>query len=267
MNYPKQVLMVRPNNFRIAYAINKHMDINNQVDQGKALSQWEEVKGAYDSLGFEVIEFFDQFNYPDMVFCANTVFTYPGGMILSQMEHDERKPEVEIMSSKFAKKNQIQITQSFEAMGDLLWCYSTDELYGGHGFRTEEIVYEQIEKILDLKINRLKLVSDNYYHLDTCLSIINENTALYVESAFEKEGLDILLSKFSRLIKVDEDEALSYLACNAHSPDGKNVLVESHAIKLIAELENNGLNTIPLDTSEFLKSGGSIFCMKNQGWF
>jgi N-dimethylarginine dimethylaminohydrolase len=21
------------------------------------------------------------------------------------------------------------------------------------------------------------------------------------------------------------------------------------------------------DTSEFLKSGGSIFCMKNQGWF
>ncbi|MDA8791635.1 arginine deiminase-related protein [Bacteriovoracaceae bacterium] len=267
MNYPKQILMVKPNNFRIDYVINKHMNKEAKVDINKALFQWGEVKNTYESLGFKVIEMLDQPEYPDMVFCANTLFTYPDGMLLSQMKHEERRGEVDIISSQLNRKNKTKITKNFEAMGDLLWCYQTEELFGGYGFRTSEETYDQIEEILNYKIIRLHLINDNYYHLDTCLSIINEKTALIVESAFDKIGLEILRSKFSQLIYVDENEALKYLACNAHCPDGMNVLVESRAIKLRAKLDRLGFKTIGLETGDFLKSGGSIFCMKNQGWF
>jgi len=57
------------------------------------------------------------------------------------------------------------------------------------------------------------------------------------------------------------------LACNAHSPDGEHILIEKSAIKLQSDCKMRGFKVIGIDTSEFLKSGGSIFCLKNQGWF
>ena len=128
-----------------------------------------------------------------------------------------------------------------------------------HGFRTDLEAYQEIENHIEMKINSLELVSSNYYHLDTCLSIINKDTALYVESAFNQNGIDKLVQNFSNLIKVDEVEAKDSLACNAHCPDGKNILVEKGAVKLQECCKEAGLNVVIIDTSEYLKSGGSIF--------
>ena len=108
-------------------------------------------------------------------------------------------------------------------MGDLLWDYDGMRLFGGHGFRTELEAYEEIESHIDMKITSLELMSSSFYHLDTCLSIINKETALYVASAFNQSGIDKLNQCFSNLIKVDEIEAKDSLACNAHCPDGKNI--------------------------------------------
>ena len=121
--------------------------------------------------------------------------------------------------------------------------------------------------MIDRKINKIELINPDYYHLDTCLSIINKSTAMYVKSAFSDSGINKIKSSFSDLIEVDEDEAFSFLACNAHSPDGKNILVEDGAKKLQTTLSSKGFLVHTHDTSEFLKSGGSIFCLKNQGWF
>lgn len=264
MEYPKNILMIKPNHFRVDYVINSHMNLDNKVDKNLALAQWVDIQNAYEQLGFNVIVHEDKKQYPDMVFCANQSFTYPDGIILSQMQFDQRKGEVDYFKDWFADKTLKQSPESFEGMGDLLWDYSGNRLFGGYGYRTKETVYNWIENEIDKKIIKLKLVSEDYYHLDTCLSIVNSDLAFYVESAFEKETIEVLKTHFKDLIKVDEVEAKEYLACNCHSPDGKNIFVELGAVKLQNKAKQLGLKVHVFDTSEFRKSGGSIFCMKNQ---
>lgn len=259
--------MVSPEYFDVVYQINDHMDLENKVDKVLAISQWNELKAAYEKLGFTVIVAPGDARFPDMVFAANQLFTTPTQTFLSQMKHPERKGEVTYLKSFLKLENSIQVNSGFESMGDLLWDYEGERLFGGHGFRTEPTAYEEIKQHIDIELIDLELVNSNYYHLDTCLSIINKNTALYVESAFNQEAKTRLRNSFSNLILVDEQEAKKFLACNAHCPDGKNIFIEKGAIKLQEQCLELGLNVIQIDTSEYLKSGGSIFCLKNQGWF
>lgn len=266
MKRPSQIYMVRPDHFRVAYAINSHMDLSNQVDKGLALKQWSQIKEIYSNLGYEVIVQGDREDLPDMVFCANTIMTFPGNKKLySKMRHPERVHEVDLTKELFGEGGQSSI--GFEAMGDLLIDYDSEKFFGGYGFRTDDAVYDAIEKDFGFKVQKLKLVDERFYHLDTCLSIIDGETAIYFPEAFDDKGLQVLKQSFQNLISVSEYEAEKYLACNAFSPDGKHVLVEAGATMLIEKLSAAGFEVISVDTSEFLKAGGSIFCMKNFGWF
>lgn len=265
-NYPTSIIMVRPNGFKIAYEINSHMSLSNPVDEQLAMKQWLKLKETYEGLGLNVIVFEGDAQLPDMVFCANSIFSFPEGIILSHMHHLQRQEEPKFYIKWLANIDQYKVESDFEGMGDLLWCYQNQTLFGGFGFRTKEQVYDQIEKIVKRPINRLKLINHDFYHLDTCLSIINESTALYVESAFEKDSIETIKNHFKTVVKIDEHEAKQFLACNAHCPDGKNIIIERQAIKTIQKLTSLGLKVHPISTSEFLKSGGSVFCMKHQIW-
>jgi len=261
MNYPQKILMVKPNNYCINYKINPFM--TGTVNKDLAMKQWENLKDIYIKLGFELIIHNDQSDLPDMVFCANPFFSHPRGILLSNMRFGQRKEEVNYVKKWFSKLNQLQIEENFEGMGDLLYCYQTSRLFGGYGFRTKKSAYTQIDKVLESKIQRLELVNENFYHLDTCLCIIDKDNALIVEKAFTIDGLTIIKNSFKNIILVDEQEAITSLACNAHSPNGKDIIVEKSAIKLQKKLEKLNFNIHLADTSEFIKAGGSIFCMKH----
>lgn len=265
MNFPKDILIVTPNYFDLEYKINNHMDLNQKIDRTKAIQQWEALKNAYLQLGLNVVEIEGQKNYPDMVFCANTIFSTPDALIYSKMRHPERVGEVSFFKKQFP--DGYQMKQHFEAMGDLIVDYENEYFFGGYGHRTESAAYQEIEKVLKIKVKTFNLINSDFYHLDTCLSIINGKTALYVESAFEKQDIEFLKATYSNTIKVGEKEALKYLACNAFSPDGKNIFLEINALELKKSLEDQGFVIHEFDTSEYLKAGGSIFCMKNLGWF
>lgn len=265
-NHPTSIIMIRPNGFKIAYEINSHMSLSNPVDEQLAMKQWLKLKETYEGLGFNVIVFEGDVQLPDMVFCANPIFSFPKGVILSNMHHPQRQKEPKHFIQWLKDLEQHHVDGDFEGMGDLLWCYQNQSLYGGYGYRTKEEVYDQIELIIEQPIHRLKLTNQDFYHLDTCLSIINQSTALYVESAFDQESIKIIKEHFDNAVKVDEVEAKHFLACNAHCPDGKNIIIEKQAVKTIERLKSIGLTVYPVDTSEFLKSGGSVFCMKHQAW-
>ena len=68
--------------------------------------------------------------------------------------------------------------------------------------------------------------------------------------------------QFSTLVPVPVDEALHYLACNGHCPDKKHFIMQRGAAKTKALAQSLGLTVVEVDTSEFLKSGGSVYCMK-----
>lgn len=276
--WPKNVLMVEPTGFDIKYAINPHMrDENgdlNSVDSNLAFKQWSALKQKFQELGLTVHTLQGSPELPDMVFCANPFFPLPAGtttqLLLSNMNSPYRQQEPSLFAAWAAQKGlqsqSLKTTKSFEGMGDALWSYDTMEIFGGHGFRTEETVYDELEQDLKQKVIRLELTSEHFYHLDTCLCILNKDSAMYVKEAFTAEGVQTLNMRFKNLIEIPSDEAIKGFAGNACSVDGQNVLLPTNCHKTRELLENNDFTVHELDTSEFIKSGGSIFCMKMLFW-
>ena len=274
MKWPDTILMVSPRGYRVEYAINPFMkDAQGrlkQVDAAKAEAQWKQIKGLYEKLGLTVEVLDGDSTFPDMVFCANQCFPFIDkngrkSVVLSRMRSPERQGEVRHFGVWAESKGyQVHaITDCFfEGCGDALWNFETGEVFGGIGPRTEARAYDQLEKIIGQSVHRLKLCDPNFYHMDTCLSILNKNTAAYVEAAFNQEGRALLKQKFSNLIPIKMNEALECFAGNCFSPNGKDVLLHPGATDLTANLRQLGFTIHEINTSEFLKAGGSVFCMK-----
>lgn len=87
-----------------------------------------------------------------------------------------------------------------------------------------------------------------------------------VKEAFTKEGLDLLESAFEQLIYCNLDEAQKSLGANLFCPNGRDIFIDQANNQLIEELQVLGFRIHTLQTSEFLKSGGSVFCLKLHLW-
>lgn len=275
---PGRVLMTSPDHFRVEYVINPHMAGHiGDVDPDRARRQWEALKDTYERLGMEVAVLAGAPGLPDMVFCANQTLPYqtPGGelgVILSRMHAAQRKPEVEHYDRFFGSVGyEVQhldpdLPGDFEGMGDAIWHPGRYLLWGGYGYRTDRRVYERFAEKLGFPVVALELTDPDFYHLDTCLCPIDEETALYYPGAFTDEGIAAIKAHFRRTIEAPEDDARERFACNAHSPDGRHVLIQAGSETTNELLRAGGYEPVELDTSEFLKSGGSVFCMKLMYW-
>lgn len=271
---PRQVLMVTPDHFDVVYVINPHMEGHlGQVDPKRARAQWEALRQTYQQLGFKVHTLEGVPQLPDMVFCANQTLPYQTtdgkrGVVLSRMHAPQRRDEVPHLARFFAQQGYTltsipeTVPGSFEGMGDALWHPGHALLWGGYGFRTDRSIYEWLSRQLDVPVLALRLVDPDFYHLDTCLSLLDAVSALYVPAAFDKESRALLHQHIPNLIEVPEREARELLACNAHCPDGRHVLIQKGCHETVRQLRAAGFEPIELDTSEFLKSGGSVFCLK-----
>jgi N-dimethylarginine dimethylaminohydrolase len=91
---------------------------------------------------------------------------------------------------------------------------------------------------------------------------LSGSRALAFRPAFDASAADTLAACFDELIEPPENEAVGGLACNADCPDGKNVLIDASCSRTAELLEEKGFTVTRLDVSEFLKAGGSVFCMK-----
>ena len=269
----RRVLMADPAHFAVEYVINPHMAAHvGGVDQPLARRQWSALRDAYVALGFTVDVLPAAPGLPDLVFIANQSFPvlWPDGRwgaVLSRMHHAQRQPEVALVAAWYAAAGGACVPldvdgSSFEGTGDALWWPGRRLVVGGHGFRTDAAVYARLAELVAAPVVALRLVDERFYHLDTCLSLLDERTALYVPEAFDAEGLALLEALVPRLVPVPIDDAAERLACNGHCPDGRHVLLQSGCPQTVASLRELGFTPIELDTSEYLKSGGSVFCMK-----
>ena len=273
MLWPKKVLMVSPEHFDIEYAINPHM-INNKgelksVDTKKAFQQWEKLKDTFASLNLVIEVIPGAEKLPDMVFCANQCFPFKKdgklNLVLSEMHSDQRKPEVPYFK-KWAQSHNIPTHKlgdiPLEGMGDVIWDYSSEKIFGGFGIRTSSEIYPQLESLIGKEIIQLELVNERFYHLDTCFSPLGNGKVAFVKEAFSEKGLKIIESHFSTLIEIPLDEAIKQLACNLCGPNGQDIIIQKGALKTNQLLKEQGFKIHEVDTSEYIKSGGSVFCMK-----
>ncbi|MEZ4236669.1 MAG: arginine deiminase-related protein [Myxococcota bacterium] len=274
-----RVLMADPEHFDVTYVINPHMAGHvGTVDRDLARAQWEALRQVYLQLGLQVDVLPAVPGFPDLVFVANQTFPTqprqgPPAVILSHMHAAERRGEVPIVARWFREQGWqlLDVPEQprdgimgshFEGMGDANWHPGRRLVYGGYGWRTARRAYEDRLHLIDAEVVTLELQDVRLYHLDTCVSPLDEHTALICDAAFSERGLAALSACFPRLIRAPVDEAMELLAVNGHCPDGKHFVVQRGAVRTVALVREAGFEVIEVDTSEFLKSGGSVQCMK-----
>lgn len=278
MPLPTEVLMVRPLHYSVDYVINPHMaDQVGKVDKIEANNEWNLVRSLFDQIGINIHIIEDQEGLPDMVFCANQSLPYideDGNehVFMSIMHADERKDEVPYIEQWY-RQNGYEIhyldedkISDFEGCGDAIWHTGKRLLWGGYGYRSSLEAYETISDTFDVPILALELVDESFYHLDTCLCVLDEQTALIYPEAFTDEGLEMINKMFDTIIKASKYEAEELFACNASCPDGRNVIIQQGCTDVNKNLRDNGFSVHEVSTYEFLKSGGSVFCMKMLLW-
>lgn len=277
MPMPGRVLMVTPDYFDIRYEINPHMKGHiGTVDKEKARRQWNAVKKIFAGIDLPVTVIPGEKGYPDMVFCANQSLPYIDSnvrkhVVMSIMHSEHRKGEVAYLEQWY-RINGYTIhylpdsVSDFEGMGDAIWHSGKRLLWGGYGFRSSLDAYMTLSEILGVPVITLELKHPSFYHLDTCFCSIDTNTALIYPAAFTDKGLALIRKLIPNIIEAPAREAEEKFACNAVCPDGKNILIQKGCHETVKELKKAGYSVHEVETGEYLKSGGSVFCMKMLAW-
>lgn len=277
---PTRVLMCSPDYFDIVDVKNVHMQ-GNIGSTNKALvnEQWQQLKSAYDTLKTKGI--LDEVSVipgaegcEDMVFCANQTFPWKMEdgtqvVVMSKMRHASRQREVPYFEQFFAAKGfkplHFEKAEMFEGMGDVIPHIGKRLLYGGYGHRTSAEAYEELSAMLHTPVVALELINPKFYHLDTCFVPLSVDSVMLCKEAFTDAGLAMINKLFSKLYYIPEAEAEDYFSLNAHAfiaHGVKTAILQKGSKDTVAALKAEGYHVIETETSEFMRSGGSVFCMK-----
>lgn len=281
MPEPYGILMVTPRYFDVVDVKNPYMlEHIGQVDEDQVRVQWELLYQTFKNLqtggviqDLKLLE--GGVGLEDMVFCANPILTWRKTdgrpfVLLSRMRHDARQGEVSIYQKYFSERNLPLETVSeqykLEGNGDLIPHPGKRLLWMGYGFRTDVGVADEVAQILEADIIPLKLVSEHFYHLDTCFCVIDAENVAICKEAFDEESLDKIKAVFTHVHPIPLDEAKNGFALNAlvlRNPEGKKYGILQKDNYLMKELlQSLDVEVREVDTSEFIKSGGSVYCMK-----
>ncbi|MBZ5619667.1 MAG: hypothetical protein LAQ69_13230 [Acidobacteriia bacterium] len=272
MAFPRAVLTCAPECFDVIDVKNPFMvGQQGKVDCALAKRQWSEMMRVFQQIGIEVKTLTPVEGCEDMVFCANPIFTGLDGdgrpvCVPGHMRFPSRQREVgshvEWCRANGYRVVDLRSSDLFEGCGDALWHPGRRLIWGGYGPRTSQRVYYELADIFDAPVLPLELRTELFYHLDTCFCPIDEKTVLVYPPALTAPGMDLLRDVFERVIEVDAYEARDSMACNAAPFLGRHVVIQTGAVKVNRALLDLGFEVIEVETSEFMKSGGSVFCMK-----
>ena len=251
-----KILVCNPAHYGIEYEINPWMRVANQSNKDLALRQWVNLVLILQDM-CDVVEMPGQPHLPDLVFTANAGVVANGIAVLANFKYPQRQPEKAHYKKWFEDNGfrclELDNDTYFEGAGDCL--ANNDDLYFGHGFRSDRKVYEHPLWVqFRRKAYTLKLIDPYFYHLDTCFCPLKDNYALIYPAAFEDAKIEGL-----KLLPVPKEEA-AHFACNAVCVDDK-VVIPSGCPETAKMLKDVGFKVRDTDMSEFIKAGGACKCL------
>ncbi|HXW91451.1 MAG TPA: arginine deiminase-related protein [Terriglobales bacterium] len=268
---PKTVLMCPPAFFDVREPKNPFMGV--PIDRVRAQRQWESLRRSLEDAGLKV-ELIDPVqDLDDMVFAANQVFVGEASalgrfIVPSRMRYASRQLEVAFYVEWFRQRAYHIIDldlgdEYLEGHGDLLWHPDRSRIWAGYGFRSTRGGVEKFRAAMDklgFPVTLLELVDQYCYHLDTCLCPLSSQSALIYPGAFSPASSVAVRRGFSRVHELSRDEALEFMG-NGIAVHGRFITprLSRHLSQILGE---EGLVPVVVETSEFEKSGGSVFCMK-----
>jgi len=269
----KHVLLCPPAYFDVVDQKNPYMSKNPGVDRAKAEGQWQALCSALEQAGCRVDTIAPAPGLEDMVFAANQVFVgfHEGTgkfIVPSRMVHASRQREVPFYVDWFRQRGYKVIEvdlgeEHLEGHGDLLWHPDWSRIYAGYGFRSTQAGVEKFRDAmskLGIPVVPLRLIDPYCYHLDTCFCPLNDESVLVYPGAYAPESLATLRGFWKRVHELTPGETHKFMG-NGIVANGR-YLTPHLTPHLEIILREEGLTPVIVETSEFEKAGGSLFCMK-----
>jgi N-dimethylarginine dimethylaminohydrolase len=259
---PKKILMTSADYFGIEYEINAWMHEENQVDHAIAQTQWQNVYDIYtQQLGWEVLLADPVKHLPDMVFATDCCLMIGGKILLSNFRFPERQPETAEFKKWFEANGyggqMRQAVHRFEGGGDNLVC--GDKILAGYGFRSDPEAADELRNYFGLEVVPLHIVDPFFYHLDTSLAVLSDDTVAFYPGAIDEESQARLRAAIPNVIEATLEEAQGF-GLNAVS-DGKTIITSDESQSLLDKYKAAGFEIIGTPILEFRKSGGGVKCM------
>ncbi|MFB8776677.1 dimethylargininase [Streptomyces broussonetiae] len=254
----RRFLVCEPRHFAVQYAINPWMHPEVRVDVGLAREQWHALVRAYRAHGHTVDTVEPVAGLPDMVFAANSAVVLDGRVFGSLFHAPERRPESLHYDTWFktAGYDVYRPENICEGEGDLV--PAGRYLLAGTGFRTTVAAHREVQEFFGVPVIGLTLVDPYFYHLDTALFVLDEDTVAYYPDAFSPGSREVLARLYPDAVLATREDAMAF-GLNSVS-DGRHVFIAPEATALAGQLEQRGYVPVPVDLSEFHKAGGGIKC-------
>ena len=269
------IVMTQPDCYEVSYSINPWMHPDQwQRDPNSAkslaLRQWGALKDHLTQAGAEILTIPAAPGLPDLVFPANAAIVLDGKALLARFRYPERRGEEAVFHAYFSglvQQGRLNSLHTFpdgllqEGAGDCIWDAKRSLFWTGWGPRSDRRAMDQVVAVFGQRVVGLELITDTYYHLDTCFSVLPGGEILYYPEA---------LSVPSRLVveeRVPEAKRIVATAAEAAAFSlnavalGRTLYLSAPPPSLAAKQAAHGYECVPLDLSCFVMSGGGSFCM------
>jgi N-dimethylarginine dimethylaminohydrolase len=263
--------MVRPDHFRIDYAINPFMDLDDQPDPARTRRQFDAIVEAVEAAGGTVEAIPQRPDAPDMVYAMNLglFLEDPAGgtgrAVLSHMRFPQRRMET-ADAQRWAERAGLGTTYvgrdgvgaHFEAGDAFAW---RGELLVGFGPRTEELALKHLATELGVVVRGFRVTHPGMYHMDLSFLPLDDRRAMVCPAAYDEASASRLLDLVPEPLVLTEQEALTF--CANSIVVGRTVVMPACPDRVRAQLEEWGFDVVVVDVSEYLKGGGAIRCLTN----
>jgi N-dimethylarginine dimethylaminohydrolase len=265
-------LMTDPAAFEVCYQINPWMRPeawrSDQAPAARAASS--ALRAALSAAGGHVETIGAVCGLPDLVFPANAAVVLDGRVLVARFRHPERQGEEAVFLSTFEALRRRGVVSDIvrlpegviqEGAGDCIWDADRRLFWAGFGPRSSRSSVSVIAQTFGQEVVPLELVSDRYYHLDTCFCPLAGGKLLYYPPAFTPAAQAAIRARVpvSQRIAATDAEAEAFCV-NAVNLDRRIVMARAPA-SLVRKLQANGYEVTEVDLAPFILSGGAAYCM------
>ena len=266
----REYLMVRPDHFRVEYAINPFMHLDDQPDPGATHAQWDAIVAAIEAAGGTVEVLDQRADSPDMVYAMNLGLPLRGERggdvaVLSHMRYAERRQETQTAEAWFTEHGFAPrvigaqgVGAHFEAGDAFAW---RGDLVVGFGPRTERLALKHLATELDVRVQGLRIVHPSMYHLDLSYCPLDDERAMVCPAAFTPASARRLLDLVPDPLVLSEAEAMTF--CANSIVIGRTILMPACPGRVRNRLEAWGFEVVIVGVEQFVKGGGAIRCLTN----
>jgi N-dimethylarginine dimethylaminohydrolase len=257
--YNHDLLMCRPNYFRIAYQINPYMDPRLQPDPRRVKAEYAAIVAAHVSAG-RTVRFLDPVaEQPDMTYTANQALIRGRKAVLGNLPK-ERAGETLYLRTwlENAGYEVLDCPYLFSGQGDCLPT-GTGAVIKGREWRSDPRSDDFIHEALGYEIIPIHTISDAWYDNDLVFGVIKPGLVAVAWDALDETSIKTLRARSDlEFINVSLGEAQNFV-CNLVS-DGDTVVMPEGGPVLAAELERRGLTVIEKPIDQLKLGGGAIRC-------